>query len=78
MIILFDFIYLLLSFFYLPSLLFKGKRRIGIRQRFGIYPKGIKKALKQHDKFVWVHAVSVGEMKAAAPLIEQLGPRFPG
>ncbi len=78
MTILFDFIYLLLSFFYLPALLFKGKRRIGLRQRFGIYPQGIKKALRQYDNFVWVHAVSVGEMKAAAPLIEQLRASFPG
>ena len=77
MTLLFDFIYLLLSFFYFPSLLFKGKRRIGLRQRFGIYPQGIKKTLKQHDNFTWIHAVSVGEMKAAAPLIEQLRIAFP-
>ena len=76
MTILFDFIYLLLSFIYLPSLLFKGKRRIGLRQRFGIYPRAVKKALKQYDNFAWVHAVSVGEMKAAAPLIEQLRASF--
>ncbi|MFH1092904.1 MAG: 3-deoxy-D-manno-octulosonic acid transferase [Candidatus Omnitrophota bacterium] len=78
MTLLFDFIYLLLAFFYLPSLLFKGKRRIGLRQRFGIYPNLIKKALKEHDNFVWVHAVSVGEMKAAALLIRQLRSSFPG
>lgn len=70
--ILFDFIYLILSVLYLPALLFKGKRRIGIRQRFGIYPQNIKNALKVHDDFFWVHAVSVGEMKAAASLIAQL------
>ncbi|MCG2712084.1 MAG: 3-deoxy-D-manno-octulosonic acid transferase [Candidatus Omnitrophica bacterium] len=77
MTILFDVIYLLLAFFYLPSLLFKGKRRIGLRQRFGIYSQEVKKALKQNDNFAWVHAVSVGEMKAAAPLIEQLRALFP-
>ncbi len=70
--ILFDIIYLLLSVVYLPALFFKGKHRIGIRQRFGMYPPDIQKALKDFDNFVWVHAVSVGEMKAAAPLIEQL------
>lgn len=76
--ILFDVIYLLLSILYLPSLLFKGKRRIGLRERFGIYAQEKKQAFKEHDDFIWVHAVSVGEIKAAAPLIEQLRIAFPG
>lgn len=77
MTILFDITYLLLSFFYLPALFFKGKRRIGLRQRFGMYPAAIKKALKHNDNLIWVHAVSVGEIKAAAPLIKQLRTSFP-
>jgi 3-deoxy-D-manno-octulosonic-acid transferase len=39
-------------------------------QRFGIgYP--------QLDKCIWIHAVSVGEVQAAVPLIRAIGKRFP-
>ena len=42
--------------------------RVG--QRFGIgYP--------QLDKCIWIHAVSVGEVQAAVPLIRAIGKRFP-
>ncbi|MEM7433013.1 MAG: glycosyltransferase N-terminal domain-containing protein, partial [Pseudomonadota bacterium] len=44
--------------------------RRGFRQRFGFgYPK--------LDGCIWVHAVSVGEVQAAAPLIRSLKERFP-
>jgi len=39
-------------------------------QRFGLgYPK--------LDKCIWVHAVSVGEVQAAVPLVREIGRRFP-
>lgn len=42
------------------------------RERFGYFPDpGL-------DATIWVHAVSVGEMNAAAPLIEALMKRFEG
>lgn len=42
--------------------------RVG--QRFGIgYP--------QLDRCIWIHAVSVGEVQAAVPLIRAIGKRFP-
>jgi 3-deoxy-D-manno-octulosonic-acid transferase len=42
-----------------------------VLQRFGIgYP--------QLDRCIWVHAVSVGEVQAALPLIRALSKRFPG
>lgn len=37
-----------------------------IGERFGFYPKKIK------ERVVWVHAVSVGETRAAQPLVDQL------
>jgi 3-deoxy-D-manno-octulosonic-acid transferase len=43
-------------------------QRIGERLGFG-YPR--------LDRCIWVHAVSVGEVVAAAPLIRALGKRFP-
>lgn len=66
-------IYLLL----LPLVLYWVARGIGNRtyiknldQRFGLgYPK--------IDRCIWVHAVSVGEVQAAVPLIRSLQQRFP-
>jgi len=44
--------------------------RDGFGQRFGIgYPK--------FSQCIWIHAVSVGEVQAAAPLIRQVCKRFP-
>ena len=44
------------------------RNRIG--QRFGIgYPK--------FDKCIWIHAVSVGEVQAAVPLVRAIARRFP-
>ena len=41
-----------------------------VTQRFGMgYPK--------LDKCIWVHAVSVGEVQAAVPLIREISKRFP-
>ena len=41
-----------------------------VDQRFGVgYP--------QLDRSIWIHAVSVGEVQAAVPLIRALGKRFP-
>jgi len=41
-----------------------------VDQRFGIgYP--------QLDRCIWIHAVSVGEVQAAVPLIRSIGKRFP-
>ncbi len=55
--------------------LFRGIVRHSYRdkvgQRFGIgYP--------QLSRCIWIHAVSVGEVQAAAPLIRQVARRFPG
>lgn len=44
--------------------------RKGFWQRFGIgYP--------QYERCIWIHAVSVGEVQAAAPLVRQISKRFP-
>ncbi|UCG39196.1 MAG: 3-deoxy-D-manno-octulosonic acid transferase [bacterium] len=44
------------------QLLFVGKRRRGIAQRFGAAPSA-------GGKTVWVHAVSVGEVRAVSPML---------
>ncbi len=49
----------------------KGKYKKGLRQRLGFIPE-----LKNED-FIWVHAVSVGEVIAASPIIDAIRKRFP-
>jgi len=44
----------------------------GFSQRFGLGP------VVKEQRSIWVHAVSVGEVQAAVPLIEALLKRFPG
>ncbi|HEU4350290.1 MAG TPA: 3-deoxy-D-manno-octulosonic acid transferase [Burkholderiales bacterium] len=54
----------------LLRLWWRGRREPGYREhvheRFGIY------ALEKPEKALWVHAVSVGEARAAAPLVREL------
>jgi len=75
--ILFDIIYIMLSVAYLPALLFTGKHRAGLRERCGFYPADLKSRLGDNRPLLWLHAVSVGEMKAASSLIEQIRKIFP-
>ncbi|MDH3428697.1 MAG: lipid IV(A) 3-deoxy-D-manno-octulosonic acid transferase [Gammaproteobacteria bacterium] len=56
--------------YWLARGLLKRSYRDRIGQRFGIgYP--------QLDRCIWVHAVSVGEVQAAVPLIRAISKRFP-
>jgi 3-deoxy-D-manno-octulosonic-acid transferase len=68
-------LYLLLPLVLL-RLLWRARRQRGylqnIPQRFGFYRHKVNKPL------IWVHAVSVGETRAAAPLIHALQHNFPG
>jgi len=49
----------------------KGKYKKGLRQRLGFIPQ-----VKNKD-IIWVHAVSVGEVSAASPIIDAIRKRFP-
>ncbi len=75
--ILIDAIYSLLAIFYLPSFIFRGKRRLGIKERWGIYSADLNEKFKTQKQNIWLHAVSVGEIKAAASFISLLRARFP-
>lgn len=61
---------LLSSPYFLLKMVRTGKYRKGIGQRFAIY-RGLFKSLRE-ERPIWVHAVSVGEVNAAAPLIKEL------
>ena len=60
----------------LLRLWWRGRRepgyREGVEERFGFYTG------PQPEKVVWVHAVSVGEARAAAPLVRALKEALPG
>jgi len=60
----------------LLRLAWRGRRQRGylenVGQRFGSYSGAAR------GPYVWVHAVSVGETRAAAPFIEALRARYPG
>ena len=53
-----------------------GKTRRGIRERLGSYAKGFTEQLRDRQ-VIWVHAVSVGETRAVAPLLRSLRERYP-
>lgn len=61
----------------LLHLLWRGRRQPEYlqhwRERFGRYPKRLGRA-----PLIWIHAVSVGETRAAQPLVEALQQRYPG
>jgi 3-deoxy-D-manno-octulosonic-acid transferase len=74
LLLLFLLIYFPLSFLKDP---FLRKYRIDLGERFGIYPPDLKERLKD-SRPLWIHAVSVGEMMAASPLISALMKGKPG
>ena len=67
-------LYLLLPFVPL-KLLWRGMRQPAYLQhwseRFGFY------AIKTTQPIIWLHCVSVGETRAAEPLVKELGKRYP-
>ncbi|RTL57067.1 MAG: 3-deoxy-D-manno-octulosonic acid transferase [Rhodocyclaceae bacterium] len=60
----------------LLHLLWRGRRQPEYlqrwRERFGRYPERLSRA-----PLIWIHAVSVGETRAAQPLVEALQQRYP-
>jgi 3-deoxy-D-manno-octulosonic-acid transferase len=68
---------LLISLPFTPLLYLLGKRyRMGLGQRLGFYAQRLRDAVKG-SRPVWIHAASVGEILAAASLVEQIKKRFP-
>ncbi|SEA10327.1 3-deoxy-D-manno-octulosonic-acid transferase [Desulfuromusa kysingii] len=78
--LLYNFLLLISALFLVPYYLLRGlrygKSRRGIRERLGCYSPQQLSALRA-KKNVWIHAVSVGETRAAMPLIKQMRLRYP-
>ena len=72
---LYSLLFLLLLPLILLRLWWKGRQLPGYRQhigeRLGRYPPAT-------GRYIWLHAVSVGETRAAAPLVRALQQRYPG
>jgi 3-deoxy-D-manno-octulosonic-acid transferase len=76
--------YLLYSLLYTVALLFifpfqylkrnKEIRKRWLREKFGLFNSPF---LTLNSEFIWVHAVSVGEVMAAIPLLKSLKVRYP-
>lgn len=66
----------LASPYYLIRMMAARKYRAGLRQRLGFYSSEEKKRL-QSGPYIWIHAVSVGELMAARPLLKRLKSEFP-
>jgi 3-deoxy-D-manno-octulosonic-acid transferase len=57
--------------YWLVRMATSGRYRAGLAGRLGFVPKGLRAAVVG-EKVIWVHAVSVGEVMAAATLIREL------
>ena len=81
MYILYNIFLLLLTLLLLPVILFKmatvPKYRGGLTQKLGRIRKRVKRVIGK-TRPIWVHAVSVGEVMAAHPLIRELKKKYPG
>lgn len=66
---------------FLPVILFKlltvPKYRGGLTQKLGRLRKGVMRTIGK-SRPIWVHAVSVGEVMAAHPLVRELKKTYPG
>ena len=77
---LYNLLLLLSALFLVPYYLLRGMRygksRRGIRERLGHYSSEQLAAI-QSKRTIWIHAVSVGETRAAMPLIRQFQLKYP-
>jgi 3-deoxy-D-manno-octulosonic-acid transferase len=78
--LLYDLILLAATFVLVPWYLLRGlrhgKQRRGIRERLGFYAAERLAPLRNREVF-WIHAVSVGETRAAVPLLKALRRAYP-
>ncbi len=80
MYIIYNIFLLIATVLFSPVILFKlitvPKYRGGMTQKLGRLRKGVLKVIKG-SRPIWIHAVSVGEVMAAHPLIRELKKKYP-
>jgi len=69
---LYDIVFSIFVVFYIPIMLWKKKWHSGMKIRFGAIPPKLRSAFQSAKPKIWVHAVSVGEVRAIAILIKQI------
>jgi 3-deoxy-D-manno-octulosonic-acid transferase len=74
--ILYNLAFMIFGIAYLPYLVVTGRYRYGLRDRFGFLPEKVN-SICARQRIIWVHAVSVGEMKAVGILAPLLRKAFP-
>jgi 3-deoxy-D-manno-octulosonic-acid transferase len=62
----------------LPVVLISGRHRRGMKERLGFYEPALVDGILQAQKRCWIHAASIGEVRAAAVLIDRLREQLPG
>ena len=72
MFLVYDLIFIIFAIVYLPYFLLRKKFHRGFVQRLGVLPTSL-----ELDRPIWIHAVSVGEAKAAEILVKQLRQVYP-
>jgi len=74
--ILYNLAFLIFGIIYLPYLIVTKRYRYGMGNRFGILSRRIK-SISSKGRVIWIHAVSVGEMRTASILAPLLRKTFP-
>lgn len=62
---------------FLPLAALVPRWRHGLMERLGILPKDLRQQALMHEGSLWVHAASLGEVNAVAPVIRELLPQLP-
>jgi len=75
--ILYNLAFIIFGVFYLPYLVVTRRYRYGLKEKLG-FLSGELKSTCSKNKIIWIHAVSLGEMKAIGPLAPILRKAFPG
>ncbi len=74
--LLYNLAFVIFGIIYLPYFIVTKRYRYGMADRLGVLSKRLK-SVSSKGKVIWIHAVSVGEMKAASILAPLLRKTFP-
>ncbi len=74
--ILYNLLFIIFGIIYLPYFIVTKRYRYGLANRFGVLSKRLN-AVSSKGRVIWIHAVSLGEMKAASILAPLLRKAFP-